>query len=172
MHSPLPARPSKPLDEPPRMCLPAPPTPGRPQSPVSAWSPPPMPAASTMSSPTPNAPRFQATPQWLDFSNGPSPRMVIKPQAPSPRVVIKSRHLSALPPPVLPTRKPISHCTRPGHRPHFCSSQLDSHCTNVLLTTFPLPNLLDPLMNPLVFQGSARPCILQKLMGLHTSAKH
>jgi hypothetical protein len=72
---------------------------------------PPMPAASTMSSPIPIAPCFQAMPQWLDFSNTPSPRVVIEPQAPSPRVVIESRHLSVLPLLVLPTRKPISHRT-------------------------------------------------------------
>jgi hypothetical protein len=111
-HSPLPAHPSVPPHEPPRVCSPAPPTPGHPRLPGSAWSPPPMPAASTMSSPTPSAPHFQATPQRLNFSNVPSPRVMIEPQAPSPRVVIKSRHLLALPSPVIPTRKPISHRTR------------------------------------------------------------
>jgi hypothetical protein len=93
------------------LCSPAPPTPGRPRLPVSAWNPPPMPAASTMASPALIAPCFQATPQWLDFSNAPSPRVMIEPQAPSPRVVIKSWHLSALPLLVIPTRKPISHRT-------------------------------------------------------------
>ncbi len=112
MHSPLPARPSMPPHEPKRVCLPAPPTPGHPWLLVSAWSPTPMPAASIMSSPAPSAPHFQATPQRLNFSNAPSPRVVIEPQAPSPRVVIKFWHLLALPPQVLPTRKPISHCTR------------------------------------------------------------
>jgi hypothetical protein len=37
---------------------------------------------------------------------------MIEPQAPSQRVVIKSWHLSELPPPVIPIREPISHCTR------------------------------------------------------------
>jgi hypothetical protein len=71
-----------------------------------------MQAASTLSSPAPSTPCFQAIPQWLDFSNVPFPRVAIEAQAPPPRVVIESQHLSALPPPVLPTCKPISHCTR------------------------------------------------------------
>jgi hypothetical protein len=71
-----------------------------------------MPAAATLSSPTLIPPCFQAIPQRLSFSNVPSPRVVSKPQVPSPRVVIESQHLLALPPLVLPTRKPISHCTR------------------------------------------------------------
>jgi hypothetical protein len=64
-----------------------------------------------MSSPAPIAPRFQATPQWLNFSNMPSPRVMIEPQLPSPRMVIESWHLSALPMPVIPTSKPIFHRT-------------------------------------------------------------
>ncbi len=150
--SPLPGHPSMPPHEPPRVCLPLPPTPGCTRSPVSSWSPPPMPASSTLSSPALIPSCFQATPQRLDFSNVPSPRVVSKPQAPSPRVVIESRHLSALPPPVLPI--PASSSTiapTPVHQPHLRSSQLDSHCTNVLLTTFPPPNLFNPLPNQSVF---------------------
>ncbi len=109
--SPLPACPSMPPHEPPRVCLPLTPTPGLPWLPIFSWSPPLRPAASTLSSPAPILPRFQATSQWLDFSDAPSPRVVSKPQAPSPRVVIESQHLLSLPPLVLPTRKPISHCT-------------------------------------------------------------
>jgi hypothetical protein len=67
--------------------------------------------ASTFSSPALLLPCFQATPQWLDFSNASSPRVMSKPQAPSPRMVIEPWHLSSLPLPVLPTRGPISHCT-------------------------------------------------------------
>ncbi len=37
--------------------------------------------------------------------------MVSEPWAPPPRVVIEPWHTLLLPPPVLPTRKPISHCT-------------------------------------------------------------
>ncbi len=109
--------------EPPRVCLPSPPTPHLLRLPIPAWSPPPKPVASTLSSPAPVLPRFQATPQRLDFGNAPSPRVVSEPQAPSPRVVsnpqvpsprvvIEPRHLLSLPPQVLPTRKPISHFTR------------------------------------------------------------
>jgi hypothetical protein len=113
-HSPLPGHPSVPPHEPPRKCLPSPPTPSLSRLPVSSWSPPLMPAASTLSSPTLILPCFQAMPQRLHFSNAPSPRVVSKPQAPSPRVVIESWHLSALP--LLPTCEPISHCTR-SHAP-------------------------------------------------------
>jgi hypothetical protein len=88
MRSPLPARPSVSPHEPPRVCSPAPPTAGCPWLLGSAWSPPPRPAASIMSSPTPSTPRYQARPQQLDFSNAPSPRVVIEPQVPPPRVVI------------------------------------------------------------------------------------
>jgi hypothetical protein len=95
----------------PRVCLPLPPKPGCTQLLVSSWSPPLMPAASTLSSPAPILPCFQATPQRLDFSYAPSLQVVSEPQAPSPRGVFESRHLLALPPPVLPTREPISHCT-------------------------------------------------------------
>jgi hypothetical protein len=107
------ARPSKcATHEPPRVCSLLPPTPGHTRSPVSSWSPSPRPAASTLSSPALVLPRFQATPQRLNFSNAPSPRVVSEPQALSPRVVIEPWHLISLPPPALPTRKPISHCTR------------------------------------------------------------
>jgi hypothetical protein len=67
---------------------------------------------STLSSPARVPPCFQATPQRLNFSNAPSPRVVIEPWAPSPRVVIEPQHPLLLPPPVLPIREPISHCTR------------------------------------------------------------
>jgi hypothetical protein len=107
--SPLPGCPSMPPHEPLRVCLPSPLTPGCTRLPVS---PPPMPAASILSSPAPILPSFQATPQRLDFSNAPSPMVVSKPQAPSPRVVIESWHLLAPPSPVLPICKPISHRTR------------------------------------------------------------
>jgi hypothetical protein len=111
MCSPLPGRPSVPPHEPPRVCSPLLPTPDCTWSPVSSWSTPPMPAASALSSPAPIPPRFQATPQRLDFSNVPFPRVVSKPQVPSPRVAIESRHQLALFLLVLPTHKPISHCT-------------------------------------------------------------
>jgi hypothetical protein len=87
-----------------------PPTPGCPRLPVPCWSPPPGPAASTLSSPAPIPPCFQATPQWLDLSNVPSPRVMSEPRAPSSKVAIEPWHPLALPPLVLPTRKPISHC--------------------------------------------------------------
>ncbi len=109
--SSLPGHPSMPPYEPPRVSLLLLPTLGCTHLLVSSWSPPPMPAASTLSSTTPIPPHFQAMPLRLDFSNEPSPRVVSKPQAPSPRVVIESRHLLALPPRVLPTCEPISHCT-------------------------------------------------------------
>jgi hypothetical protein len=79
---------------------PPPPTPSPPWLPVTSWSPPPRPAASTLSSPAPILPHFQATPRRLEFSS-----------APSPRVVIELLHLLLLPTPVLPTSKPFSHCT-------------------------------------------------------------
>jgi hypothetical protein len=112
MHSPLPALPSVPLHEPPRVWLPLPATPGLPLLLVSSWSPRPRPEASTILSPTLVPPCFQATLQRLDFSNSPYPRVVSEPWAPSPRVVIEPRHLSSLSLPAFPTHKPISHCTR------------------------------------------------------------
>jgi hypothetical protein len=111
MCSPLPARPTVPPHEPPRVCLPLPPISGLPQLPVPSWSPLPRPAASTLSSPAPVPPHFQATPQWLDFNDAPTPRVVSEPRAPSPKVVIEPWPLSLLPLLVLPTCKPISHCT-------------------------------------------------------------
>jgi hypothetical protein len=68
-----------------------------------------MPALSTLSSPALVPPCFQATPQRLDFSNPPSPRVVREPQAPSLRVVIEPRHLLSLSLLALPTRESISH---------------------------------------------------------------
>jgi hypothetical protein len=109
--SPLPARPSVPPHEPPRVCLLSPPTPGLPRLPVSSWSPPLRPAASTLSSPALVPPCFQTTPQWLGFSNAPSPRVVSEPQVHSPRMVIEPWHLLSLSPMALPIRKPISHRT-------------------------------------------------------------
>jgi hypothetical protein len=109
--TPMPGCPSMQPHEPPRVISPLPPIPSFPQLPVPSWSPLPRPAASTLASPAPVPPCFQATPQWLNFSNAPSPRVVIEPRAPSPRVVIEPWHLSPLPPPVLPTRKLISHHT-------------------------------------------------------------
>jgi hypothetical protein len=89
-----------PLHEPPRVILPLPPTPSLPQLPVPSSSPLSRPVASTLSSPALVLPCFQATPQQLNFRD-----------APSPRVMIEPRHPLLLPLPVLPTRKPISHCT-------------------------------------------------------------
>ncbi len=86
---PLPGHPSVPPHEPPRVISPLPPTPGRPRSPVPSWSPLPRLAASTLSSPAPVPPCIQATPQWLDFSDATSPRVMIEPRMPSPRVVIE-----------------------------------------------------------------------------------
>jgi hypothetical protein len=56
----LPGCPSMPPHEPQRVTSPLPPTPGLPRSPVPSWSPPPRPAASTLSSPAPVPPCFQA----------------------------------------------------------------------------------------------------------------
>jgi hypothetical protein len=114
--TPLPGCPSVPPHEPPRVISPLPPTPGLLRLPVPSWSPPPRPAASILSLPAPVPPCFQATPQQLNFSNAPSPRVVSEPRAPSPMVAIEPWHLLLLPPPVLPTRKPISHCTH-SHAP-------------------------------------------------------
>jgi hypothetical protein len=100
MRTPTPGLPSMPPHEPSRVTSPLPPTPSLPWLPVPSWSPLPRPAASTLSSPTPVRPCFQATPQRLNFSN-----------ASSPRVVIELQLLSLLPLLVLPTRKPISHRT-------------------------------------------------------------
>ncbi len=111
MRSPLPARPSVAPHEPPRVSSSLPLTLGLLWLLVPAWSPLPMPAASTLSSPAPVPPCFQATPQWLNFSDVPSPRVVSQPWVPSQRVVIEPWHLVSLPPPVLPTCKPISNCT-------------------------------------------------------------
>jgi hypothetical protein len=58
---PMPGRPNVTTHEPPRVILPLPPTPSLPQSPVLSWVPPPRPAASTLSSPAPVPPCFQAT---------------------------------------------------------------------------------------------------------------
>jgi hypothetical protein len=138
MRSLLPACPSVPPHELPRVCLLLPPTAGCPWLPVSSWSPPPRPAASTLSSPTPVLPCFQTTPQQLDFSNVPSPRVVSKPQAPSPRVVTEPWHLTSLHPPVLPTCKLISHRTR-SHAPAplalFTAGQLLHKCVTYHIPT-------------------------------------
>ncbi len=151
--SPLPARPSVPPHEPPRVCLLVPPTLGCPRLPVSAWSPPSLPAASTMSSPALSTPHFQATPQQLDFSNAPSPRVVIEPQALSPWVVIKSWHLSALPPPVLPNCKPISHRTRsraPAPLVLFTAGQPLHKCVTYHIST---AKSIRPTAEPICFAG-------------------
>jgi hypothetical protein len=138
-----------PPHESPRVCLPASPTPGRPQSPVSAWSPPPMLAASTMSSPAPSTllPSHAPT-AWLQqraLSKGG--------EAPSIRVVIKPRHLSALPPPVLPTCDPISHCTcsrAPAPLALFTTGQPLHKCvTHHILTA----KSFQPTAEPISFAG-------------------
>jgi hypothetical protein len=81
----------------------------------------------TLSSPTPVPPCFQATPQWLDFSNAPPPRVVIKPW-----------HLLPLLPPVLPTCKPISHCFRsraPAPLALFTAGQPFQECVTYHIPT-------------------------------------
>jgi hypothetical protein len=112
-----------------------------------------MPAASTMSSPALSAPRFQATPQRLNFSNTPSPRVLIEPQVPSPRVMIESWHLSALPPLVLPTCKPISHCTHfraPAPLALFTAGQPLHKCVTYHI---PTAKSVRPTAEPIGFAG-------------------
>jgi hypothetical protein len=150
-----------PPHKPPRVIFLLLPTPSLPWSPVPSWSPPPRPAASTLSSPAPLPPHFQATPQRLNFSDAPSPKVAIEPW-----------HPSLLPPPVLSTRKPISHRTcscAPAPLALFTAGQ---PFTNVSLATFPPPNSFGPLLNQLVLLVSAKLCSLQRLTVLHTSVKH
>jgi hypothetical protein len=154
-----------PPHEPPRVCLPTPPTPGCPWLPVFAWSPPPMPAASTMSSPAPSVPCFQAAPQRLDFSNAPSPRVMIEPQAPSPRVVIESWHLSALPLPVIPTREPISHCTcsrAPAPLVLFTAGRPLHKCVTYQI---PTAKPIQPTAEPMGFAGLCKTMHLAEIDG-------
>jgi hypothetical protein len=143
--SPLPGSPSMPSHEPPRVCSPLPPTPGCTWLPVSSWSPPPMPAASTLSSYAPILPCFQATPQWLDFSNTPSPRVMSKPHGPSPRVVIESWHLLALSLLVHPTRKPI-----PAPLALFTAGQPLHKCVTYHI---PTAKSVQPTAEPIGFAG-------------------
>ncbi len=97
----MPGRPRVPTQDPPRVVLPAPQTPTRPILSSPSWSPPPMPPGSTFLSPTPVQATFQATPQRLDFTGTPSPRVGISPQMTSPS-----------PPQSLPAREPVAHHTR------------------------------------------------------------
>jgi hypothetical protein len=99
-HTLMPGCPSVPTNESPRVILLPPPTPSPPRLPIPSGTPLPRPAASTLLLPPPSLPCFQATPQRLNFSSAPSPRVVIQPRHPLP-----------LPPLVLPTPKPISHRT-------------------------------------------------------------
>jgi hypothetical protein len=84
-------------------------------------------------------------------------------QVPSPRVVIESQHLSALPLPVLPIREPISHCTS-SHAPAplslFTAGQPLHKCVTYHI---PTAKSVQPTAEPIGLEGSARPCILQKL---------
>jgi hypothetical protein len=75
--------------------------PGPPNIIYPSLEPPPRPEAFTLLLPTPVPPPFQVMPRWLDFSGAPSLRVGIEPWQPLP-----------LPSPILPARKPISHCTR------------------------------------------------------------
>ena len=172
MRSPLPARPGVPPHEPPRDSSPLLPTPGLPRSLVPSWSPPPRPAASTLSLPAPVPPCFQATPKRPDFSGATSPRVVSKPWAPSPRVVIEPWHLLSLPPPVLPTHEPISHCTcsrAPAPLALFTAGEQLRECVTYHIPT--AKSVRAPAEQSFS-QGSGKPYSLQRLMGLHTSVKH
>jgi hypothetical protein len=94
---PMPGRPRVPTQDSPRVVSPAPPTPAC----TITWSPPPRPSGSTFLSPTPVQAPFQATPQQLDFTGTPAPRVRPFPQSPLP-----------VPLTGLPPREPIAHCTR------------------------------------------------------------
>ena len=96
----LPGQPRVPTQEPPRVVLPSPPTLAHPASASPTWSPPPKLAGSMHLLPPPVRPPFQATPRRLNFTSAPSPRVEFSPQL-----------QLLIPPPSLPTRKPISHCT-------------------------------------------------------------
>jgi hypothetical protein len=99
---PMPGRPRVPTPhEPPRVVSPSPPTPARQMVASPSWSPPPRPLGSTCLSPSPVQAPFQATPQRLDFTGTPSPRVGFSPQMPSP-----------IPPLRLPAREPVAHRTR------------------------------------------------------------
>jgi hypothetical protein len=137
------------------------PTPGHPWLPVPAWSPPPIPAASTTSSATPIAPCFQAMLQRLNFSNAPSPSMVSEPQVPSPRVVIKSRHLLALPPPVLPTREPISYRSRSRATDSLVLLTAGQSCHKCVTYHIPTAKSIQPTAEPIGFSElckTMKPC--------------
>jgi hypothetical protein len=123
----MPCRPSVPTYEPPRVISPPPPTPSPPLLPIPSWTPPPRLAASTLLSPAPVPPPFQATPRWLNFSGASSPRVVIEPWQPLP-----------LPPLVLPACKPISHFTNsrlPAPLALFTAGQPFHECV-----TYHIPN--------------------------------
>jgi hypothetical protein len=155
----MPGCPSVPTHESPRVISSLPPTRSLPRLPVPSWSPLPRPAASTLSSPAPGLPHFQATPQRLDFSN-----------ESSPRVVIELRHLLSLPPLVLPTCKPISHCTcscAPAPLALFTTGQTSHECVIYHIpTTKSVPSPAEPIgfaslrkaMQPTAADGFAYLC--------------
>jgi hypothetical protein len=168
MRTPMPGHPSVPPHEPSRVISPLLPTPNLLRLPGPSWSPPPTrPAASTLSSPAPVPSCFQATPQWLDFSNAPSPRVVSEPQAPSPRVVIEPWHPLLLPPRVRPNPKLISHCTHTGVPTPlalFTVGHPFHECVTYHIST------AKSVQTPAEPTGFAGLC--KKMTILHTSIKH
>jgi hypothetical protein len=140
--TPTPGHPRVPTHEAPRVISLPLPTPSPLGSPIPSCTPPPRPAVSTLLLPAPLPPCFQATPQWLDFSGAPSPRMVIEPC-----------HMLPLPLPVLPTCKPISHCTcscAPAPLALFTAGQLFHKCVTYQI---PTAKSVRSLAEPIGFAG-------------------